>query len=241
MKETGTLIILPGWGGSHETWAPFVSRVEACGIDVHVIDLPCFGDEPCPSEVWGVSQYADFVQQKIQALGTDHVTLMGHSFGGAVAVNLIGRGLVMPESLILVGAAIVRPKNYVKRFFGFLFARWWHLLFQYVFSVHYQEKLERFFYRLFRSPDYKKTSGIQRDIFRKIVREDQQTYLPKIEVPTTVVWGARDKMTPLRFGKKILAQLPDATMTVAQEGRHGLHHTHQDLLLHVVEQHLSYD
>ena len=54
MTKPYSIIILPGWGGSHETWHDFVTLLAPQVSDVRVIDLPCFGTEPCPKEVWGI-------------------------------------------------------------------------------------------------------------------------------------------------------------------------------------------
>ena len=103
-----TLIILPGWGGSQETWQAFVEIAQKEIETVRVIELPSFGNEPCPQEVWGVEAYADFVGKKIQALDLNpqEVTLLGHSFGGAVATHLVATQPELVGGLILVAAAV---------------------------------------------------------------------------------------------------------------------------------------
>src|SRR3989344_3450904 len=113
MEEKNTLVILPGWGGTKETWKPFMEMARR-NYDVHCIELPCFGSEPCPNEVWGVEDYADFVKSKI----INHksgIILMGHSFGGAVAVQLVAEHPELVSKLILSGPAVIRHKLHLKR------------------------------------------------------------------------------------------------------------------------------
>ena len=61
-----TIIILPGWGGTKETWQPFIERAKE-HYNVECINLPCFGDEPCPEKVWGIEEYSHFVESKVKA------------------------------------------------------------------------------------------------------------------------------------------------------------------------------
>lgn len=58
------LIILPGWGGNKETWKEF-AELASKEFEVQIIELPCFGDEPCPNTVWGVEDYVEFVKQRV--------------------------------------------------------------------------------------------------------------------------------------------------------------------------------
>ena len=72
--------------------------------------------------------------------------------------------------------------------------------------------------------DYLETSGIMREIYQKIIREDQSANLPKISIPTLIVWGDRDRQTPLRQGKKIAKLIPNSQLKIISGGPHGLHH-----------------
>ena len=67
MNSKPKLIIVHGWGGSRQTWSDFVSLAES-DFEVEVIELPCFGAEPCPSSIWGVEEYAKFISDKIKLI-----------------------------------------------------------------------------------------------------------------------------------------------------------------------------
>ena len=59
------LIIIPGWGGNKQTWKEF-AELAGKDFEVEVIELPCFGDEPCPATAWNVEDYVEFVKGKLK-------------------------------------------------------------------------------------------------------------------------------------------------------------------------------
>ena len=222
-----TLVVLPGWGGTKKTWQAFVDFAnEKNEIKVIVLNLPCFGEEPCPSEVWGLSEYAQFVKKKIEdsEILSQELTVLGHSFGGAVAVELFRQYPSVAGKLVLIGAAIIRPKLTIKRKVFGTFARVGKWVFDIPFLRSHQQAARKILYKAADSPDYAETAGIQKEIYKKIIREDRFEVLPQIVVPSLVLWGAKDSYVPLSYGKRIAVALPEGTLTVYQNGKHGLHH-----------------
>ncbi len=228
-----TLIILPGWGGSTETWKDFIALAET-EFQVVCIDLPCFGTEPCPSSVWGVEEYTAFVVTKIKAITEQPVMLLGHSFGGQIASSVAATHPDMVKKLILTGAAALRPKRSLRRGLFFLIAKCGKLLFKLPIIGRFDALAKKVLYKGTDSPDYGETSGIKRDIFRKIIRQDLRHLLPSISVPTLLVWGDQDSYVPLRMGKKINTLIPKSKLLVIKGGRHGLHLMQTDTLFNVV-------
>lgn len=224
------LILLPGWGGSHETWKEFIADAEK-RFQVICIDLPCFGTEPCPSVVWGVEEYADFVMKKIRSLTDAPVILMGHSFGGQIAVYIAAMHKEYVEKLILSGAAAIRPKKIVRRAFFYVLAKCGKLVFSLPGCKQIGARTKKVFYRGIGSPDYEKTDGIKRSIFQKIIRQDLSPLLPRITAPTLILWGRRDSYVSLALGKKIHVSIPQSVMCVIDNGKHGLHLTHREEIL----------
>jgi pimeloyl-ACP methyl ester carboxylesterase len=89
-------------------------------------------------------------------------------------------------------------------------------------------------YRMIGSQDYETASGMKRDIFRKIIRQDLRGALPYIQLPTLVLWGKKDAFVPVRYGKKIARRIPNARIEILPEGRHGLHLQDPDHLFELV-------
>lgn len=225
LTKKQSIIILPGWGGSHETWADFVQLAQE-NFDIHVIDLPCFGGVPCPDSIWGIEEYAAFVKKQMArySLRITRPIILGHSFGGQLAAYLAATESNICDRLILVAPAVVREKRFFRRLFFGGVAKMGKLLFRLPFIERFDLWAKKILYRAADSPDYKKTSGIQTEIYKKIIRQDMRAFLPNITQPTLVVWGTRDKMTPFRHAKKVMPLLANGTLAVVKGGKHGLHH-----------------
>ncbi|EKE18977.1 MAG: hypothetical protein ACD_9C00180G0001 [uncultured bacterium] len=234
MKKT--LVIIPGWGGTAESWKDFLGLAQQ-DFEVHFIEMPFFGSGIIPESVWGVENYAQYVNEKISAL--DEPFLLGHSFGGQIAVNMAANNPEKYSKLILSGAAAIRPKYTVKRIlFGFL-AKIGKMVFSLPFLARFEKTARKVLYKTADSPDYDKTSGIKREIFQKIIRESQADLLPKISIPTLVVWGSRDSYVPLARGKQIAKLIPSAEMKIIRDGRHGLHINDTQEFLSIIKEFLE--
>jgi pimeloyl-ACP methyl ester carboxylesterase len=225
--DKSTLVILPGWGGTRETWADFIELAKD-HFNVVCIELPCFGNEPCPSTVWGVEEYADFVKTKIENLRTgsnsnEKVIILGHSFGGQIAGYLVGTNKTICDTLILSGAAIFRKKVSFKRIIFLPFAKLGKLIFLLPGLSSFGNIIRRIFYKMIDSPDYNETEGMRREIFKKIISQNVAPLLSQIIVPTLVITGDCDTYVSPQSSKKIADAISQSTFVVVPHGRHGLH------------------
>jgi pimeloyl-ACP methyl ester carboxylesterase len=66
-------------------------------------DIPFFGKSSTPRRVWDYEDYADFIAHFIDFLKLKKLTLVGHSFGGEIALRLTKKNLQI-ENLIVIGA-----------------------------------------------------------------------------------------------------------------------------------------
>lgn len=60
------------------------------------------------------------------------------------------------------------------------------------------------------SSDYKASNTILKETMKIILNEDQSYLLPKISVPTLLIWGTLDTATPIEDGMKMERLIPDA-------------------------------
>lgn len=232
------LVVLPGWGGNKTTWHDFFTTYRTSGNAIHILELPCFGDEPCPKDPWGIEQYAQFVSDALQDLHQQHkdksIVLLGHSFGGQVATQLLNTnlpGALLIKGLILSGAAIIRPKNYARRAIFFCISKIGKFLCKLPLLSSCTQSLKKVLYRASHSPDYQQTADVKRSIFTTVIRQDVSHLAKNISCPTLIMWGTKDRYTPLKHGKKIATMIPQATFVTIDGGSHGLHQKHIDEML----------
>ncbi|PIR78405.1 MAG: hypothetical protein COU28_01760 [Candidatus Magasanikbacteria bacterium CG10_big_fil_rev_8_21_14_0_10_36_16] len=237
MNSKPKLIIVHGWGGSRQTWSDFVSLAES-DFEVEVIELPCFGAEPCPSSIWGVEEYAKFISDKIKLINQSTnkpVILLGHSFGGQVATYLLAHETNIVDKLILSGAAIYRrPESIRNKIFKFIAKSG-----KIVFSLPRLNKLASFMrkvlYKSAGTGDYNKANGIKRDIFLKITKQDVSKFLPDIKIPTLVVWGDKDTFVSVKDATLIAENIVGAKLEIIKNGTHGLHLWKKEELLNIIK------
>ncbi len=233
------LCIIPGWGGSTETWNTFITASQPY-FDVRCIELPGFGGVTLPHQVWGVLEYGEYVFQQLLEVRREHpqqkIILLGHSFGGQVAAYVVGTHPESCDELVLIAPAIVRPRRRLKRLvFGGLSTVVKKIL-KHTHNNTRASEIKQKIYQAFFSPDYEHTSGIKREIFKKVIREDMRYILPRIDTHVLLFWGARDSYTPIRHGRKIGKLLRNVETIVFPYGTHGLHHTHtHDILTKLKE------
>ncbi|MFA7314854.1 MAG: alpha/beta hydrolase [Candidatus Magasanikbacteria bacterium] len=234
------LIIIPGWGGSKETWSDFIS-LALSDFEVEVIELPCFGIEPCPTSIWGVEEYSQFVTNKLNALKkpSQQTILLGHSFGGQIATYLLGNNPNIVDKLILSGAAVYRKPKSAKNYTFKFMAKSGKIVFSLPILNKLAKIMRKVLYKIIGTGDYNKTTGIKRDIFLKITKQDVSQYLSKIKIPTLVVWGDKDVFVSIKNAKEIAKNLPNSQLKIIKNGTHGLHLWKKEELLKIIMEFLK--
>jgi pimeloyl-ACP methyl ester carboxylesterase len=99
-----TAVLLHGLAGSSMTWAPVLPLL---GRRAHVIapDLLGHGESAKPaSGDYALGAYAAAVRDLLVILGLDHATVIGHSFGGGVAMQFAYQFPELTERLVLVAS-----------------------------------------------------------------------------------------------------------------------------------------
>lgn len=186
------VLLLHGWGCDSEIFSSFVPQLERSHTVV-VPDFPGFGKSDEPSGVWGVREYTDCIAALCDFLGVESPCVVGHSFGGRVAVMLAS---VRPVSrLVLTDAAGVKPVRSLK-----------YYLKVYSYKVTKFLMLEvlrdRDLYERYRatkgSEDYRNASPVMKAVLSRVVGEDLTRLMPSITIPVLLFWGENDSATPLR-------------------------------------------
>lgn len=134
-------------------------------------------------------------------------------------------------ALVLVGASAIRPRRLIKRVVFGATAKAGKVLLSLPLLNKYYASARRLFLKSIRAHDAIDVSGLKREIFKKVMRQDLSQLLPKITIPTLVIWGSSDSMTPLRQGKKIAKLILGAKLVIVKGGRHGLHLTHAKAII----------
>lgn len=212
------IVILHGWGSRVERWQPLKKELEKAGFVVFLPHLPGFGRAAPPQEPWSVLDYANWVQEKLPK----EYFLVGHSFGGRVAIKLASQHPEGLQGLILVDSAGIKPMREWKCPIFLILAKLGKMLFVLPPFLFFKEWAKRWLYYLCHGKDYYQAKGVMKETLKKVVREDLRGDLRKIKVPTLILWGERDKMTPLADGELMGSLIKNSSLKVFPDVGHDL-------------------
>lgn len=201
------IIALHGWGRSGSDFERILS-----GQDALAVHLPGFGPAPVPTGAWSTAEYADQLAEALRGLGP--LVVVGHSFGGRVAVRLAARHPEIVRALVLTGVPLTRvtpPKSVP---LAFRMAKVLHAK-----KLIPEATMERY-RRKYGSQDYRNARGVMRDILVKTVAEDYLDDATRVSAPVSMVWGELDAPAPLAAAEKALEYFPRATLRVVHGASH---------------------
>ena len=103
------LLLLHGLGCDHTTWAPVIA-VLSRRYTVIAPDLLGHGRSAKPRADYSVGGYANAMRDLLTVLGVDKVTVVGHSFGGGVAMQFAYQFPERTERMVLVAPGGLGPE-----------------------------------------------------------------------------------------------------------------------------------
>ena len=145
-----------------------------------------------------------------EKLGLDRPVLVGHSFGGRIAILFASRRPV--DKLILVDAAGVKPRRglrYYSKVYAFkLSRRIMEITMGTEAAAHKIEEGRR----RNGSADYASASPKMRAVLSKVVNHDLRRAMPSVKAPTLLIWGENDTATPMRDARIMERLIPEAAL-----------------------------
>lgn len=189
-------------------------------LDAVALDLPGFGASPPPDEPWASADYAralvPVVEELVGALGRPLVVL-GHSFGGRVALELTGGWPDLVGALVLTGVPHLVEVGEGGRRKGAVPFRVGRALHRR--GLMSDARLERLRHR-YGSADYRASSGVMRQVLVRTVNERYDEVLARVACPVELVWGDDDRDAPLSVARVAATRLRQAALTVCPGAGH---------------------
>lgn len=211
------MLALHGWGRSHTDFdTALTGLVESRGTTGAIaVDLPGFGASPAPEAPCGAAGYAEMVRPVLDEC-SPRVVLIGHSFGGRVAVELATRFPDAVAALVLCGVPLLRraDRPAARPTLRYRLARNLHQR-----GLLGDDTMERMRQR-FGSADYRSAAGVMRDVLVTVVNETYEAQLGEISQPVELVWGRRDGEVPIEVAERAAKMLAAARLTVVDDAGH---------------------
>ena len=107
--EGPVVLLLHGLGCDHTTWEPVIDTL-ARRYTVIAPDLLGHGQSDKPRADYSLGGYANGMRDLLTVLGIDKATVIGHSFGGGVAMQFAYQFPERTERLVLVGTGGLGPE-----------------------------------------------------------------------------------------------------------------------------------
>jgi pimeloyl-ACP methyl ester carboxylesterase len=204
------VLALHGWGRRS---SDFRSALE--GLSYLAPDLPGFGASPTPPQPIGSREYAAILGPLLEELG-ERPVLVGHSFGGRVALHLAIMHPDLFSGLVLTGAPLVRISSQGKPALLFRVSRWARRL-----GLVSEARMERIRQR-YGSSDYSRASGVMREILVRILNESYQNELAALELPVLLLWGADDHEASVAIGERLAELISGAELQILDGVGHSV-------------------
>ena len=231
-----SLLILHGWGSNSERWQRVKELLEKKGIEVLVLDLPGFGKTLSPQKAWSRDDYINWIFQKVKERNWQKFNLLGHSFGGGLAVKIAATFPERIEKLILLSPAIIQRKSIKTYLFYYI-----SYLGKKVFSLPgfkiFHPLAEKLIYKLAGTKDYYVADGMMKETMKKIGKEEPlEMILEKIKIPTLILWGKKDDVLPVKDAYYIKEKIKGSELKIIPKARHSPHREAPEELAEIIVQ-----
>ncbi|MEA1955207.1 MAG: alpha/beta hydrolase [Campylobacterota bacterium] len=215
-EEKVDVIILHGWGSSKSLMKRSF-HLYMDGFRHIYIDLPGFGNSTCNIALT-TQDYARIIELLMIHINASKDIIIGHSFGGKVAL------LMKPKMLVLIGSAgIYIPKSLKIKIKIAIFK------FLKIFGLSSIRKR-------FVASDAQNLSEPMYQTFKNVVDEDFSEEFSQFNSKALLFWGNDDRATPLSSGEKINTLIKDSTLEV-YDGDHYFFMNYEKDISKKIEKH----
>jgi pimeloyl-ACP methyl ester carboxylesterase len=221
--EGPPVVLLHGFASSIENWVTVIPQLKKTHR-VIAIDLKGFGWTDRPVADYSPAAQASLVKAVLDSRGVKQAAFVAHSWGSSVALAF---ALAYPEriSRLALYDAWVYESQLPSMFQMARAKGLGEALFGLFYSERSDERITLGFYdpeivsqqlvddveRAFERPG---TKAAALATVRGMDFKDLEKTYPQVKVPTLLLWGREDVVTPPSIGERLVRQLPRARMTV---------------------------
>ena len=100
LGEGNPVILLHGWLATLETMRPIANDLSR-NFKVYLVDVVGFGKSDLPEHPLKSDDFGNFLKDFMEKLKIKSPILIGHSNGGRMIINEVGRGIISAKKVIL--------------------------------------------------------------------------------------------------------------------------------------------
>ena len=236
-------------------------------FQILILDLPGFGKSDEPDKNWNLDDYVEFVDEFIKKASrkggfelvknilekmqegstglspqwsqhSSKIILIGHSFGGQIAIKYAAKYPKKIDKLILTGAAGIRHKLTLKQKLLFILTKIGKITFSLPIIGFFQNSVYKIFSKIARGrkKDYYSASSRMKEIMKNVLMEDLTDYFDKIKTTTLLIWGRGDKTTPLADGEIMNKKIKNSKLIMVDNANHSLPYQKPEEFVKIVKE-----
>jgi len=213
------IIILHGWTKKLGQWQSFIANLKEKGISSDLLKIP--GLTSSLKKAWTLTDYVNWLKNIIDKEKVK-VILLGHSNGGRIALSFANLYPEKVEKLILIDSAGIYHNELLHRIKIFVFKAIAKIGKQ----ITSSRILENMLYKLAREGDYRKSDPIMKQTMINLLNSDKDLNISRVLIPTLIIWGQEDKITPLSDGKLIHELIKNSKLEIIEDASHSPQFTH---------------
>jgi len=223
--EAPKLLLIHGLAGSIESWVEVFDEFSQ-SFHVIAVDLPGCGQSDKPPLQYTVDYFAEFVCRFMEFTGFHPAILVGHSMGGMISIKTYRKCREKIVGMVLIDAAGMSetPAKKIREYMG---DRW------------NMERLKKFYrdcvlgrlgildearlresLRMLEDPGFLRAYLSSLDSISKPLSPED---LKEIRIPTLIIWGSDDKLTPLEDGVRLNQAISGSKFVVIEGAGHSPH------------------
>lgn len=208
-NKKGTIVLMHGWGQNIQMMdmlgKPFEKEYRIINID-----LPGFGSSPEPDHSLSIQEYGDLINKLLKHLKVNDPIMIGHSFGGRIAIYYASKYQV--NKLILLSAPF-RPNQNKQVSFKVK-------IYKAVKKVKFLSPFANYMKKRIGSSDYKNASEVNRGTLVKAVNTDLTECAKKIVSPTILIYGTNDTAVDITEAEVLEKLIKDAGLIKYEGNTH---------------------
>ena len=211
MKKS-KLYIIHGWTYTTAPWARTIALLAKKGIKVEMLHVP--GLTTPSKKVWTIDDYVKWADRNIPKGSV----ALGHSNGGRILLNLCSEKPDKLKHLILLDAAgiyEISNKRDVVRTISKKFS-----IFKGV------PGLAKIWHKVTGATDYARAPENMKATLSNMLESDRNLDLSKVLVPTSILWGAADTVTPPRHAEIMHERIVNSSLEIFPEWTHAPYLSH---------------
>lgn len=229
--EGDDILLLHGWGCQAKIFDN-IQSILSKNYRVIAVDFPGFGASEEPKTDWGCLEYANWTLSLMQKLKIINPIILGHSFGGRIALILNAK--INVKKIILTGSAgLILTSNIKKKEFNGI-THCLKTIFERILPKVIFEYIRNVFITQIGSLDYKNASPKMKQVLKKVISQDLKDYALKINLPTLLIWGENDKDTPLKIGEAFNKIIPQSELKIISACGHYAFLEKETEFLHLI-------